>query len=74
MKCTVEHPSGGTANAANGVEKVALSDAKIASHIVPEVTPEPMTGPLAATRMGLGKLMNLSKVANEQKKDFFVKN
>jgi len=47
--------------AANGVWKVAVGCARIASHNVAEVTAAPMEGPLAATIRGFGKSRKVSK-------------
>ena len=60
---TLEQPSGVMPRVANGVEKVARSDAMMASQRVAEVTHAPMAGPLAAMRIGLGKRMKVSKSA-----------
>ena len=49
------HTSGATQSLEKGVRNVALSLAMIPSHSAAEVTVAPMAGPLAATRIGLGK-------------------
>ena len=51
-KCTLEQPSGGTPNLANGVENVAFSEAIIQSQRVAEVKHAPMAGPLATIIRG----------------------
>ncbi|TRY72540.1 hypothetical protein TCAL_16227 [Tigriopus californicus] len=50
-----EQPSGGTDKRAKGVEKVAFSEATMASDSEAVVTDAPMAGPLAAMMIGLGK-------------------
>ena len=51
-KWTEEHPSGTSPSAEKGVEKVAVSEAMIASQRVAEVTTPPTAGPFAATMIG----------------------
>jgi hypothetical protein len=62
-KWTEEQPSETILRAPNGVENVALSEARMASQSVADVTTAPMAGPLTAAMMGLGKSMNVSKTA-----------
>ena len=60
---TLEQPSGVMPRGVNGVEKVAFSEAMMASQSVADVTHAPIAGPLTATRIGFGNRMNVSKSA-----------
>ena len=62
-KCTLEHPSGGSPNRANGVLNVAFSEAIMQSASVAEVTHAPIAGPFAEIIRGFGKSMNALKIA-----------
>mmetsp|Transcript_30371 Transcript_30371/g.98090 ORF Transcript_30371/g.98090 Transcript_30371/m.98090 type:complete len:205 (-) Transcript_30371:306-920(-) len=60
-KVTLEPPSGGTPNLANGSEKVALGEAKQPSIRRVDVTAAPIAGPLTAAAIGFGNSRMLAK-------------